>query len=118
MKFIIILVLFYSNINSQKKYINGQNGIELFHKSKDTMYIYHQHQAKMEVKFEVAYVVLNEYLKIRNQEGLRTVCTIYGEVKGLLKITRKPNLVLLDFQYLSILWNDGILEETIIKEKK
>ena len=118
MKLLLSFLMFFSGAYAQKKYENGQSGIELFYKDKDTTYVYHQNQAKMEVRSEVAMIILNEYIKRKKPGGIRTVCTSYGEVRGFLKITRKPRMVVLDFQYLSILWNDGILEETIIKKKK
>jgi hypothetical protein len=118
MKLLIFILMFFSGAQAQKKYMHGQSGIELFYKDKDTTYVYHQHQAKMEVRGEVATIVLNEYLKKKKPGGVRVICTSYGEVRGFLKIIRKPKMVVLDFQYISVLWNDGTLEETIIKKEK
>lgn len=122
MKYVYLLLACTTFTFGQTSYTNGQDGIELFAKSKDTMYVYHQHQAKMEIRGEVAVEILNIYLRKKNLGGVKTVCTSQGEVTGFLKIIRKHNLVVLDFQYISILWNDGTLEKAIpkktIKKKK
>ena len=116
MKYIYLLLICTTFTFGQTSYTNGQDGIELFAKSKDTMYVYHQHQAKMEIRGEVAVEILNIYLRKKNLGGVKTVCTSQGEVPGFLKIIRKHNLVVLDFQYISILWNDGTLEKAIPKK--
>ena len=122
MKYIYLLLVCTTFAFGQTTYSNGQDGIELFSKSKDTMYVYHQHQAKMTIRYEVALEVLNAYLRKKNLGGQKTICISQGEVTGFLKIIRKHNLVVLDFQYISILWNDGTLEKAIpkktIKKKK
>ena len=116
MKYVYLLLACTTFTFGQTSYTNGQDGIELFAKSKDTMYVYHQHQAKMEIRGEVAVEILNIYLRKKNLGGVKTVCTSQCEVTGFLKIIRKHNLVVLDFQYISILWNDGTLEKAIPKK--
>jgi hypothetical protein len=116
MKLLMILVFYASLSFSQTSYVHGQSGIEIVAKDKDTMYVYQQVQAKMDIRREVAKEILNTYLEKKNLGGTKTVCTSKGEVTGYLTITRRKGLVLLNFQYLSILWNDGILEKTIIKK--
>jgi len=118
MKKIFLLLACSTFAFGQTSYKNGQDGIEMFTKRGDTMYVYHQHQAKMTIRGEVALDILNTYLKKKNIGGMKTICISQGEVTGFLKIIRKHNLVVLDFQYVSILWNDGTLEKTIIKKKK
>jgi len=120
------LILFTSLSFSQTSYVNGQTGIEFIARDRDTMYVYQQQQAKMEIRREVGAEILNTYLENKNKGGIKVICTSKGEVTGMLTITRKVNenakpgspkgIVLLDFQYLSILWNDGTLEKTIVKK--
>ena len=112
----LILAFFTSLSFSQTSYIHGQSGIEMVAKDKDTMYVYQQFQAKMEIRKEVAKDILNTYLEKKNPGGIKVICTSKGEVTGNLTITRKKGLVLLDFQYLSILWDNGILEKAILKK--
>jgi hypothetical protein len=112
----LILAFFTSLSFSQTSYIHGQSGIEMVAKDKDTMYVYQQFQAKMEIRKEVAKDILNTYLEKKNPGGIKVICTSKGEVTGNLTITRKKGLVLLDFQYLSILWDNGILEIAILKK--
>jgi hypothetical protein len=115
----ILILLFYTTFSfAQKTYVNGQDGIEMFYKGRDSMYVYHQHQAKMEIRSEVALEVLDEYLKKKNPGGIKKICTSMGEVTGFLTIIRKPKMVVLDFQYISILWNDGTVETAIKRKKK
>lgn len=114
MKTLILLISFYSF--AQTSYTNGQDGIEMFIIHSDTMYVYHQRQAKMEVRTEVALIVLNNYLRSKNTGGVKVIFTSLGEVTGILTIERAPKIVVLHFQYVSILWNNGILEKTLKKK--
>jgi hypothetical protein len=116
-KAIYLLLICTTFAFSQTTYKYGQDGIELFVKGKETLYVYQQTQAKMNIRGEVASEILRTYLKKKNLGGKKTICTSQGEVTGILKITRKHNFVLLNFQYTSILWNDGTLEKTIVKKK-
>jgi hypothetical protein len=118
MKYIYLLLICTTFAFGQTSYTNGQDGIEMFYKSSDTMYVYQQRQAKMSIRGEVALEILDTYLKKKNLGGKKTVCTSQGEVTGFLTIIRKPKMVVLEFQYLSILWNDGTLEKTIVKKHK
>jgi hypothetical protein len=118
MKTIYLLLTFTTFAFGQKTYVNGQEGIEMFYKGKDTTVVYHQHQAKMEIRGEVALSILNDYLKTKMPGGIKKVCTSRGEVTGMLTIIRRPKMVVLDFQYISILWDDGILEKAIKKKKQ
>ena len=113
---VFLMISFYSF--AQTSYTNGQDGIEMFAVRGDTMYVYHQRQAKMEVRIEVALIVLNNYLRSKNTGGVKVICTSLGEVTGILTIKRTPKMVVLYFQYMSILWNSGILEKTLKKKKK
>ncbi len=118
MKTLLVLLAFSTFAFSQESYKYGYDGIELFAKGKDTMYVYHHKQAKANIRPEVATEILNTYLRKKNLGGTKTVCTSQGEVTGVLKIVRKHNLVVLNFQYISILWNDGRLEKAILTKKK
>lgn len=116
MKLLTILTLFTGLSFSQTSYVHGQSGIEMIAKDKDTMYVYQQIQAKMEIRREVGKEILNTYIEKKNPGGVKIICTSKGEVTGYLRITRKKGLVLLEFQYLSILWDNGILEKAILKK--
>ena len=118
MKYIYLLLICTTFAFGQTSYKNGQDGIEMFTKRGDTTIVYSQKQAKMSIRGEVALSILNTYLGKKNLGGKKTVCTSEGEVTGFLTIIRKHNMVVLDFQYLSILWNDGTLEKTIVKKYK
>jgi len=117
MKLLILFFIFFTNLSfSQTTYVYGQSGIEMIAKDKDTMYIYQQVQAKMVIRREVAKEILNTYLDKKNTGGIKKVCTSKGEVTGYLTIIRRKGLVVLEFQYLSILWDNGILEKAILKK--
>jgi hypothetical protein len=120
MKYLLALLFLASIVTAQEVqyYKYGQTGIELFYKDKDSMVVYHQYQAKMEIRSEVASIILNTYLRKRNLGGRKTVCTSQGEVTGFLTIVRKPKVVVLNFQYETIVWDSGIIEKAIIVKKK
>lgn len=120
MKYLFALLFIASIATAQKVqyYQYGQDGIELFAKRTDTTYVYHQRQAKMSLRSEVALIIMNTYLSKKNLGGRKTVCTSQGEVTGFLTILRKPGMVVLNFQYETIVWNSGIIEKAIIVKKK
>ena len=118
---LLFILLFIASITTAQKvqyYQYGQDGIELFAKRPDTTYVYHQRQAKMTIRVEVSLIILNTYLSKKNLGGRKTICTSQGEVTGFLTIYSKLGMVVLDFQYETIVWDSGIIEKAIIKKKK
>ena len=120
MKYLLAL-LFIASISTAQKiqyYQYGQDGIEIFYKGADTTVVFHQRQAKMSIRGEVGSIILNTYLSKRNLGGRKTVCTSKGEVTGFLTIIREYRMVILDFQYETIVWDSSLIEKTIKVKKK
>ena len=120
MKYLALLVLFFSSCYSQKKveyYKYGYDGIEMFYKGKDSTVVYTQHKAKATIRTEVAHKVLNLYLVGKLKNGTRVVELPNAIVTGRVKIERKDRLIVINYFYERVEWCDQELIEIPLSVK-
>ena len=113
MKYLVLPILFSSLCYSQKTeyYKYGYEGIEMFHKGKDSTVIYTQHLAKATIRTDVALIVLNLYLKRKLKDGNLVVELPNAIVTGRIKIEKRERLVVINYYYQKVEWCDKYLIE-------
>jgi hypothetical protein len=101
MKYVVLLILFFSTCYSQKieYYKYGYEGIEMFGKVKDSTIIYTQHKAKATIRIAVATKITNLYLGKKLKNGNLVVELPNAIVSGRIKIQRKGKLVVINYFY-------------------
>jgi hypothetical protein len=117
MKFLTILILYSSLIFCQKveHYNYGYEGIERVGKWNDSTLIYSHHKAKPTIRIEVCDSIINRYIKKKPLPNNLVLKIKKAIVFGKLVITKKENLIHLEFFYDKIIWNDSIIEKSITK---
>lgn len=115
-KVIFTFLLVTNFVFSQQKnrietYHYGQSGMELIAKSKKETVIISTHNAKMNIRQEIARKVYDLYAE--NKLINNTVIIIPGNhanVKGKCVIRKKDNLIAVDFYYETVEWENGLTE--------
>ena len=97
--------------NLVSTYKNGQNGMELIISSKKQTVIVSTFNSKMSIKEDIAQKVYNLYKENKLKTG-ETVCVNGNEAKvtGDCFITKKGDLIAVNFYYNKIEWSSGLVE--------
>ena len=113
MKYLIVLFLLSTVCYSQNvEYYNyGYEGIEMYHKGKDSMVVYTQHMAKATIRSEVALKVINLYLTRKIKNGELVVELPNAIVTGRIFLERREKLVVINYYYERVEWCDKNLIE-------
>ncbi len=112
---IVLLLLASQLVFSQKKptltYKYGYNGMELIVKNNNETIIVSTYNSKKAIKDEIALKIYEMYSKKSFFTGdLVTITGNEAKVVGKISIRKKGNLILLDFYYDEIQWQNGLVE--------
>ena len=98
-------------------YNYGHNGMEFVARSDQGMIIVSTYNAKMTIRQDIAYKIYQLYANNNLKTGPKTtICGDEADVTGRCSVTKKNNLIAVEFYYELVEWKSGLKE--MYKKKK